>query len=77
MQNQSRSSDSNPRETAAGAFAAQRFKDLPDPRQTGKVEVLLLSCPANALRALLDAARTTEGAAFRPPDGFLFSLSNV
>src|SRR5262249_6629855 len=58
------------------AFAAQRFKDLPDPRQTGKVEVLLLSCPVKALRASLDAARTTEGAVFRPPDAFLFSLSN-
>jgi hypothetical protein len=66
--NQSSSSDSNPRETAAGAFAAQRFKDLPDP---------LLSCPVKALRASLDAARTTEGAVFRPPDGFRFSLSNV
>jgi len=50
---------------------------LPDPRQTGKMEVLLLSCPVKALRASLDAARTTEGAAFCPPDGFLFSLSNV
>jgi hypothetical protein len=47
------------------------------PHPSSKVEVLLLSCPVNALRASLDAARTTEGAAFRPPDGFLFSLSNV
>jgi hypothetical protein len=65
---------------AAGAFAAERFKDLPDPGQTGKVEVLLLSCPAKALRASLDAARTTEGAVGWLPvqlDGFLFSLSNV